>query len=110
MGICLFTSVLSQLHSLSNVSAFTGPGRGSEDLQLHIYNHLCAGVCLQACRLWIPPLLQGQVVDVTLSKATSKVVDPKQIRILQQSHSHGGPPMHLSLSFFFFFCECTKVC
>lgn len=75
----MFTSEVSLLHSLCNFSALTGPGRGSEDLQLHFHNYICAGVCLQARCLWIPTLLQGQVVDVTLSKATPKVVDPKQI-------------------------------
>lgn len=39
------------------------PGRGSEDLQLHLHRHLCIGVSFQTCGLRLPPVLPGQVMQ-----------------------------------------------
>lgn len=39
------------------------PGRGSEDLQLHLHHHLRLGVSFQTRGLWLPSVLPGQVTE-----------------------------------------------
>lgn len=46
------------------------PGRGSEDLQLHLHHHLRLGVSFQTRGLWLPSVLPGQVTETGRGQVT----------------------------------------